>query len=105
MESGLNFHLTVVGEVWQGYRQPLDELAGDPAAGPTRAVVDRYVADDEVPSFFAAADLVVLPLPPRFFLWAVAHRDGLRAAGRDHVGRSARRDDRRAHRGRARHPR
>jgi glycosyltransferase involved in cell wall biosynthesis len=60
MMSGLNFHLSVVGEVWQGYRQPLDELAA--ILPPDRlTVVDRYVADDEVPAFFAAADLVVLP--------------------------------------------
>jgi glycosyltransferase involved in cell wall biosynthesis len=60
MNSGLNFHLSVVGEVWQGYRQPLDELAA--ILPPDRlTVVDRYVADDEVPAFFAAADLVVLP--------------------------------------------
>jgi glycosyltransferase involved in cell wall biosynthesis len=49
-----------VGEVWQGYRQPLEDLA---AILPTDrlTIVDRYVADDEVPGFFAAADLVVLP--------------------------------------------
>jgi glycosyltransferase involved in cell wall biosynthesis len=58
--SGLNFHLTVVGEVWQGYRQPLDELAA--ILPPDRlTLVDRYVADEEVPAFFAATDLVVLP--------------------------------------------
>jgi glycosyltransferase involved in cell wall biosynthesis len=60
MASGLDFHLSVVGEVWQGYRQPLDELAA--ILPPDRlTVVDRYVADDEVPGFFAAADLIVLP--------------------------------------------
>ncbi|WP_082753649.1 glycosyltransferase family 4 protein [Mycobacterium sp. NAZ190054] len=58
--SGLDIHLSVVGEVWQGYRQPLDRLrAVLPADRLT--IVDRYVADDEVPGFFAAADLVVLP--------------------------------------------
>ena len=60
MTSGLNFHLSVVGEVWQGYRQPLDELAA--ILPPDRlTIVDRYVADDAVPGFFAAADLIVLP--------------------------------------------
>jgi glycosyltransferase involved in cell wall biosynthesis len=50
----------VVGEVWQGYRQPLEELAA--TLPPDRlTVVDRYVADVEVPAFFAAAHLVVLP--------------------------------------------
>jgi glycosyltransferase involved in cell wall biosynthesis len=57
---GLDVHVSVVGEVWQGYRQPLEELAA--ILPPDRlTVVDRYVADDEVPGFFAAADLVVLP--------------------------------------------
>ncbi len=52
--------MTVVGEVWQGYREPLDELAT--ILRPDRlTVVDRYVADDEVAGFFSAADLVVLP--------------------------------------------
>jgi len=58
--SGLNIHVTVVGEVWQGYRQPLDELAA--ILPPDRlTVVDRFVADEEVPAYFAAADLLVLP--------------------------------------------
>jgi glycosyltransferase involved in cell wall biosynthesis len=58
--SGLDIHVSVVGEVWQGYREPLEQLAA--ILPPDRlTVVDRYVADDEVPGFFAAADLVVLP--------------------------------------------
>jgi glycosyltransferase involved in cell wall biosynthesis len=58
--SGLNIHLTVVGEVWQGYRQPLDDLAA--LLPPDRlTIVDRFVDDDEVPAYFAAADLLVLP--------------------------------------------
>ena len=58
--SGLDVHVSVVGEVWQGYRRPLEELAA--ILPPDRlTVVDRYVADDEVPGFFAAADIVVLP--------------------------------------------
>jgi glycosyltransferase involved in cell wall biosynthesis len=56
----LDVHVSVVGEVWQGYRQPLDDLAT--VLPPDRlTIVDRYVDDEEVPSFFAAADLVVLP--------------------------------------------
>jgi glycosyltransferase involved in cell wall biosynthesis len=52
--------VTVVGEIWQGYRQPLEELAA--ILPPDRlTVVDRFIADDEVPAFFAAADLLVLP--------------------------------------------
>ena len=33
--AGLDVHVSVVGEVWQGYRQPLDELAAILPAGPT----------------------------------------------------------------------
>jgi glycosyltransferase involved in cell wall biosynthesis len=58
--SGLDIHVSVVGEVWQGYREPLEELAA--ILPPDRlTVVDRYVADDEVPAFFAAAHVVILP--------------------------------------------
>jgi glycosyltransferase involved in cell wall biosynthesis len=58
--SGLDIHFSVVGEVWQGYREPLEELA--PILPADRlTVVDRYFADVEVPAFFAAAHLVVLP--------------------------------------------
>ncbi|WNG88845.1 glycosyltransferase family 4 protein [Mycobacterium sp. ITM-2016-00317] len=60
VESGVDIHLSVVGEVWQGYRQPLDELRSLLPAD-RLTVVDRYVADHEVPGFFATADLVVLP--------------------------------------------
>jgi len=58
--TGLDVHVSVVGEVWQGYREPLDELAAILPADRLN-VVDRYVADDEVPAVFAAADIVVLP--------------------------------------------
>jgi glycosyltransferase involved in cell wall biosynthesis len=58
--SGLDVHVSVVGEVWQGYRQPLDDFAA--ILPPDRlTVVDRFVADEDVPAFFAAADLLVLP--------------------------------------------
>jgi glycosyltransferase involved in cell wall biosynthesis len=59
-DSGLDLHVSVVGEVWQGYREPLKELETILPAD-RLTVVDRYVADDDVPTFFAAADLVVLP--------------------------------------------
>lgn len=58
--SGLDVHVSVVGEVWQGYRQPLAELAA--ILPPDRlSVIDWYVSDAEVAAFFAAADIVVLP--------------------------------------------
>jgi glycosyltransferase involved in cell wall biosynthesis len=56
----LDVHVSVVGEVWQGYRQPLEDLRAILPADQL-TIVDRYVADAEVPAFFAAADLVVLP--------------------------------------------
>ena len=58
--SGLDLHVSVVGEVWQGYRQPLEELAAILPAD-RLTIVDRYVADAEVAAFFAATHLVVLP--------------------------------------------
>jgi glycosyltransferase involved in cell wall biosynthesis len=58
--SGMDLHVSVVGEVWQGYRQPLDELAAILPAD-RLTIVDRYVSDAEVAAFFAAAHLVVLP--------------------------------------------
>ena len=93
--SGLDIHVSVVGEVWQGYRQPLDELAAILPAD-RLTIVDRYVADAEVAAFFAAAHMVVLPY----------HRSSasgplsiamMGAAGRDHVGRRTRRGHRRLH--------
>lgn len=58
--SGLDIHVSVVGEVWQGYRKPLKDLQA--VLGPDRlTIVNRYVDDGEVPGFFAAADIVVLP--------------------------------------------
>ncbi|ANI38520.1 glycosyltransferase family 4 protein [Mycolicibacterium vaccae] len=60
VESGVDIHLSVVGEVWQGYRQPLEQLRSVLPAD-RLTIVDRYVADHEVPGFFATADLVVLP--------------------------------------------
>lgn len=58
--SGLDVHVSVVGEVWQGYHQPLDRLAALlPAERLT--IVDRYVSDAEVPRFFTDTHVVVLP--------------------------------------------
>ncbi|MGE2836547.1 glycosyltransferase family 4 protein [Mycobacterium sp. SMC-4] len=58
--AGIDLHVSVVGEVWQGYREPLDELTRILPAD-RLTIVDRYVSDDEVSAHFAAADLVVLP--------------------------------------------
>jgi glycosyltransferase involved in cell wall biosynthesis len=58
--QGHDVHVTVVGEVWQNYRRPLELLAENLPADRLR-IVDRYVADEEVGPFYAQADLVVLP--------------------------------------------
>jgi glycosyltransferase involved in cell wall biosynthesis len=59
-DSGLDIHLSVVGEVWQEYRNPLEDLAT--ILPPDRlTIVDRYVTDEEVAEFFSTADLLVLP--------------------------------------------
>ncbi|GIM91670.1 glycosyltransferase family 4 protein [Paractinoplanes toevensis] len=55
-----DYHLTVVGETWEGWTLPAELIAASPAAGRIE-FVNRYVADAEVDAYFAAADLVVLP--------------------------------------------
>jgi glycosyltransferase involved in cell wall biosynthesis len=52
--------LTVVGETWEGWTLPADMIAASPARDRIE-LVNRYVTDAEVNTFFAAADLVVLP--------------------------------------------
>lgn len=58
--DGMDVHVAVVGEVWNGYREPLEVLRAVLPAD-RLSIVDRYVADEEVPTVFAAADIVVLP--------------------------------------------
>lgn len=60
LASGLDVHVSVVGEVWQGYREPLHRLTSLLPAE-RLAVVDRYVTDAEVPGFFRDTHIVVLP--------------------------------------------
>jgi glycosyltransferase involved in cell wall biosynthesis len=52
--------LTVVGETWEGWHRPLDLLAASPRRHRS-TVVNRYVDDDELASWIAGADVVVLP--------------------------------------------
>jgi glycosyltransferase involved in cell wall biosynthesis len=54
------YHLTVVGETWEGWTLPASMIAESPVADRI-TLVNRYVADAEVDRFFAAADVVVLP--------------------------------------------
>ena len=55
-----DYHLTVVGETWQEWTQPVSMIAASPAADRI-TLVNRYVADAEVDRVFAGADVVVLP--------------------------------------------
>ena len=94
--SGLDIHVSVVGEVWQGYREPLERARGDSAAGPTdhRRPICRGRRGSRILRRRPPGRPALSPL---LGLRAVAHRDELGAAGRDHVGRRARRGDRRLH--------
>jgi len=58
-EEARRFHLTVVGETWEGYTRPAEMIAGHRHRDRIE-FVNRYVADDEVAGFFAQADAVVL---------------------------------------------
>jgi glycosyltransferase involved in cell wall biosynthesis len=54
------YWLTVVGETWEGWTLPI-ELIEQSRYRDRITVVNRYVHDDEVAAWFAAADAVVLP--------------------------------------------
>lgn len=55
-----NYWLTIVGETWEGWTVPNDLIASSPYRDRI-TFVNRYVNDEEVASFFAQADAVVLP--------------------------------------------
>jgi glycosyltransferase involved in cell wall biosynthesis len=55
-----DYHLTVVGETWEGWTLPAELIAASPVADRI-TLVNRYVTDAEVDRYFAAADVVVLP--------------------------------------------
>jgi glycosyltransferase involved in cell wall biosynthesis len=54
------FSLTIVGETWEGWTRPGEMIERSPRRG-SISFVNRYVSDEEVGHFFAAADAVVLP--------------------------------------------
>ncbi|HEY7826871.1 MAG TPA: glycosyltransferase [Candidatus Limnocylindrales bacterium] len=54
------YWLTVVGETWEGWTLPFELIERSPYRNRI-TVVNRYVHDDEVAAWFAAADAVVLP--------------------------------------------
>lgn len=59
-DLGPNYHLTVVGETWEGWTGPGEMIACSPVRDRID-FVNRYVSDTEVNEYFAAADVVVLP--------------------------------------------
>jgi len=54
------FHLTVVGETWEGWTLPGKMIEGS-RHGARITFVNRYVTDSEAEAFFSRADAVVLP--------------------------------------------
>lgn len=54
------YWLTVVGEPWENWTKPLEQIEQSPHRNRI-TLVDRYVADAEVAGFFAGADAVILP--------------------------------------------
>ena len=59
-DLGPQYHLTVVGETWEGWTLPGEMIADSPVRDRIE-FVNRYVADAEVNELFARADVVVLP--------------------------------------------
>ncbi len=59
-EEASGFMLTVVGESWENWTLPAEMIASCRHRDRIE-FVNRYVSDDEVPEFFAGADVVVLP--------------------------------------------
>jgi glycosyltransferase involved in cell wall biosynthesis len=54
------YWLTVVGETWEGYSEPIDKIARSPHRA-RMTVVNRYVTDAELDGYMRGADVVVLP--------------------------------------------
>jgi glycosyltransferase involved in cell wall biosynthesis len=59
-DEASGYHLTVVGETWEGWTLPAELIERSPHRGRI-TFVNRYVTDEEVGQFFADADVVVLP--------------------------------------------
>ena len=59
-DGGQIWKLLIVGETWEGWTEPLD-LVRQSSWRSDIEVVNRYVADDELPGFFGRADIVALP--------------------------------------------
>ncbi len=59
-EEAARYHLTIVGETWEGWDLPA-HLITHSRYRDRITFVNRYVSDEEVTAFFSAADAVVLP--------------------------------------------
>jgi glycosyltransferase involved in cell wall biosynthesis len=59
-EGARRWRLLVVGESWEGWRAPIDKINESPHRDDIE-FVNRYVLDEEIPGFFARADVVALP--------------------------------------------
>lgn len=59
-QEAAKFHLTVVGETWEGWTTP-GEMIARSRYRDRIDFVNRYVTDEEVQGFFDAADAAVLP--------------------------------------------
>ncbi len=59
-EDAERFRLVIVGETWEGWELPAERIASHPHRDRI-TFVNRYVHDDEVAEYFAAADAVALP--------------------------------------------
>jgi glycosyltransferase involved in cell wall biosynthesis len=59
-ETARRSRLLLVGEIWED-RASVEQAIADSRYKDRITLVDRYVSDDEIPDFFSAADIVVLP--------------------------------------------
>jgi len=59
-DDAQRFWLTVVGETWEGYTQPVEMIERSPRRD-RMTLVNRYVTDAELDGYMRGADVVVLP--------------------------------------------
>lgn len=58
--QGLDLHLVVAGEFWDDVAR-CRARAADLGVAEATVIIDRYIPNEEVPRYYAAADVVVLP--------------------------------------------
>jgi glycosyltransferase involved in cell wall biosynthesis len=59
-DQASQFHLSIVGETWEGWTVPDQAIARSPHADLIERV-DRYISDEELAGYVARADAIVLP--------------------------------------------